>query len=204
MQNLTSDEPEPMRIEAVVGRNLESLRRVWHKSHGEQLSQSEFGVRVGKLTGKPWSRQAVSAAESGDRAFTLSDLACIALVLEVPITSLLLVPDDVNRVGVGGQVFDRSDLVGALLGTNDAEFRARVVPILRGYEHGIKELNLTAMGLAALNARAESATLGADFDSPDVERDSRFAFLAPLLNPMRELSDMKAREWMSQEESTSE
>lgn len=201
MQKLTSGDPEPVRIETVVGRNLESLRRVWHKSHGDQMSQSEFGSRVGQLTGKPWSRQAVSAAENGDRAFTLSDLACIALVLEVPITSLLLVPDDVDRVGVGGQVFDRADLVGALLGTNDAEFRARVVPILRGYERGVKELNTTAMGLTALIARAESAVQGADFDPEEIEPGSPFAFLASFfVNPGQLPSNMKADEWMGEVE----
>lgn len=98
-------------------------------------------------------------------------------------------------------VRERTDLTGALLGTNDAEFRARVVPILRGSEKGIKELNCSAMGFAALNVGSESALQGPDFTVGSVARGSRFAFPAPFINPGVELSDKRARGWMGEDES---
>lgn len=81
-----------MRIEDVIGRRIAEGR-------GElKLSQGQLGEQLGQHLGKPWTRQAVSAAEAGDRAFTAAELAAFALVLGCTVEALLEPPADVDAV----------------------------------------------------------------------------------------------------------
>lgn len=72
-----------MRIEEYIGRGISESRA------RTGMTQAELGDKLGSYTGKGWSRQAVSAAELGNRAFTASDLLALSLALEVPITFLI-------------------------------------------------------------------------------------------------------------------
>lgn len=54
------------------------------------MTQAEFGERVGRYLGRAWSRQTVSAAEKGGRAFTALELMVISIVLGIPVNVLFL------------------------------------------------------------------------------------------------------------------
>ncbi|MGJ5833518.1 helix-turn-helix transcriptional regulator [Streptomyces ossamyceticus] len=73
-----------MKLEEAIGRKLAWARRV------RGLSQAQLGEALGSYLEKAWSRQAVNAAERGNRAFTARDLLALALALEMPVTVLLL------------------------------------------------------------------------------------------------------------------
>ena len=73
-----------MRLEEVIGANLARLR----DSRG--MSQAQLGAALSGYLDKPWSRQAVSAAEKGRRAFTAAELLSLALSLRVSLADLLL------------------------------------------------------------------------------------------------------------------
>lgn len=66
-----------------IGRNI----AVYRKARG--YSAVDFGIRMGEETGIVWKRQTVSAAELGNRAFTITDLAALARVLEVTLPDLI-------------------------------------------------------------------------------------------------------------------
>ena len=61
-----------MLVQEIVGRRMREFR----ESRG--MTQDQLGEAIGELLGKKWSRQAVSAAEHGDRAFTAVELVAIA------------------------------------------------------------------------------------------------------------------------------
>lgn len=73
-----------MRLEEAIGRNVARLREV------SGLSQAQLGDALAGYLGKPWSRQAVSAAEKGRRAFTAAELVSLALVLKTSLDLLML------------------------------------------------------------------------------------------------------------------
>lgn len=54
------------------------------------MTQAELGEQVGRYLGRTWSRQTVSAAEKGGRAFTALELVVISVVLGVPLNVLFL------------------------------------------------------------------------------------------------------------------
>lgn len=75
-----------MRIEEVIGQRIQELRKA-QPGTGE-MSQEKLGSLLEPLLGKPWSRQAVSAAEAGKRAFTAVELVALAAVLDTTIDDL--------------------------------------------------------------------------------------------------------------------
>lgn len=81
-----------MRIEDVIGR--------WITEGREEtgMTQADLGERLGELLGKPWSRQAVSAAEKGRRAFTAAELVALAVALGCSVEDLLEPPVDVQEI----------------------------------------------------------------------------------------------------------
>lgn len=85
-----------MRIEDVIGGRIASRR--------DHLgwSQAQVGERLGKITGKPWPRQAVSNAEKGGRVFGAADLVALSIALDCPISTLLEPPAEVDAVSIGG------------------------------------------------------------------------------------------------------
>lgn len=76
-----------MQIEEVIGANVSRIRD--HR----KMSQSQLGEALAGHLGKPWSRQAVSAAEKGRRAFTAADLLGLAQALDVSVPTLFLPSD---------------------------------------------------------------------------------------------------------------
>ncbi|MEU3413739.1 helix-turn-helix transcriptional regulator [Streptomyces sp. NPDC006658] len=76
-----------MKIEEVIGANVQWIRE------DQGMTQAQLGEAVAAHLGKPWSRQAVSAAEKGRRAFSAADLLALALVLDVTIPSFFLLRD---------------------------------------------------------------------------------------------------------------
>ena len=64
-----------MLVQEIVGRRMKEFRE------SRRLTQDQLGEAIGELLGKKWSRQAVSAAEHGDRAFTAVELVAIARAL---------------------------------------------------------------------------------------------------------------------------
>lgn len=81
-----------VKIEAVIGGWIAQRRE------DTGLTQSQVGDELGKYLGKPWSRQAVSAAEKGRRSFTAAELVAFAVVLGCSVESLLEPPADVAAV----------------------------------------------------------------------------------------------------------
>lgn len=78
----------------IVGANIEVAR----KRMG--LSQQEFGRRVEQWLDTAWTRQAVSLAESGKRAFGVDDLMGLSVGLRVSISQLLTPPPETTTVAL--------------------------------------------------------------------------------------------------------
>ena len=97
MNSMTPD--SELSIEQVVGFNLGRLRSA------QGWTQVEFGKRIAEKARLPaekaWSRQAVSNAEQGRRAFTVADLLVLSLVFELPLSALLVIPSAVARIKIG-------------------------------------------------------------------------------------------------------
>lgn len=91
-----------MEIEKIVGSNM---RRIRERRLG--ISQEALGQRFEELGEKRWSRATVSAAESGNRAFSVADLVTIAQVLRVLPGALLVIPEDIESVKVGDREVSR-------------------------------------------------------------------------------------------------
>jgi transcriptional regulator with XRE-family HTH domain len=106
-----------VRVEELVG------ARIREKRDELGWSQQELGEKVGEYLGRPWSRQAVSLAEKGQREFGVADLLTLAMTLGVPPIWLMLPspsPDDpahAEVVEVGMLPFKREDFVAATLMT---------------------------------------------------------------------------------------
>lgn len=81
-----------VKIEEVIGQRITEVR------DAAGTSQAAFGAQLEAVLGRPWSRQSVSAAEKGRRAFTAAELVAIAYTLEVPIAELLTPPLEVNEL----------------------------------------------------------------------------------------------------------
>jgi transcriptional regulator with XRE-family HTH domain len=99
-----------VRVEELVGQRIRAQRERLG------LTQDQLGRRLGDKLGRSWSRQAVSAAEKGDRAFTAAELLAIAFTLQVSVGHLLVPPAGVNEVEMpNGATLSRDDLVTAVL-----------------------------------------------------------------------------------------
>jgi transcriptional regulator with XRE-family HTH domain len=121
-----------VRIEEVVGQRVAELRAP------TGMTQAELGQKLGELLGKPWSRQAVSAAEKGGRAFTAAELLALAYVLEVPVGRLLTPPLGALtvRLGEDGPLVGRRDLL-ALTSTSGVESTETADRTLRDLAAGL-------------------------------------------------------------------
>lgn len=75
-----------MRIEDVVARWITEGRMK------AGMTQVQLGERLGELLGRPWPKQAVSAAEKGRRAFTAAELVAFAIALSCHVEDLLQLP----------------------------------------------------------------------------------------------------------------
>lgn len=81
-----------MRIEDVIARWITEGREV------TGMTQVQLGQRLGEILGKPWPKQAVSAAEKGRRSFTAAELVAFAVALSCNVETLLQPPMDVDEV----------------------------------------------------------------------------------------------------------
>jgi transcriptional regulator with XRE-family HTH domain len=75
---------EERTVGQLVGANVRAARI------RRQMTQEELGAALEAFLGRSWSRQAVSIAENGDRAFVAEDLLALAGALETPVEDLLL------------------------------------------------------------------------------------------------------------------
>jgi transcriptional regulator with XRE-family HTH domain len=81
-----------LRIEDVIARWITEGREA------SGMTQLQLGERLGEILGKPWPKQAVSAAEKGRRAFTAAELVAFAVALGCNVETLLQPPMDVDEV----------------------------------------------------------------------------------------------------------
>jgi transcriptional regulator with XRE-family HTH domain len=93
-------------VRQVVAYNMVRARRE------RGMTQDELGASLTKLTGRPWSRATVSAAETGwdgagkrVRHFDVNELAALALALRVPVSWFFTPPPD-GPTGRNGDVRD--------------------------------------------------------------------------------------------------
>lgn len=85
-----------VRAEEYVGQRIRERR--------EELgmSQTDLGQRLAEYLGRQWTRQAVSAAEQGKRAFTAAELVAIAHVLDTRPARLVTPPIELKEVELPG------------------------------------------------------------------------------------------------------
>lgn len=94
-----------MRVEEVVGWQIHERRE------GLGLTQEQLGRHLAMYLGRPWSRQAVSAAEKGDRSFGAAELVALATVLHTTVSDLLRPPLQESSVELGGAAAVPKDLL---------------------------------------------------------------------------------------------
>ena len=82
----TGSEGARVRVEEIVGWQVRERREALG------LTQEQLGRQLEPLLGRPWSRQAVSAAEKGDRSFAAAELVALAAVLHTTVGDLLRPP----------------------------------------------------------------------------------------------------------------
>ena len=102
-----------MRLEKVIGQNIRRAREA------EGLSQAQLGKLVGQYLGADWPRQAVSAAEQGNRAFAAAELVALALAMGRSVT-WLLTPQGRERVELPGKSISARELPLALESPHEA------------------------------------------------------------------------------------
>lgn len=91
-----------MEIERIIGQWIARGREATGQT------QAQIGAALADYLGKPWSRQSVSAAEKGDRAFTAAELIAFSLLLGCTVETLLEPPPGVERIKIGeGEIDSR-------------------------------------------------------------------------------------------------
>lgn len=153
-----------MRIEDVIGHWITQAREE------SRMTQAEIGVELGKYLGKPWPRQAVSAAEKGRRSFTAAELVALAYVLGYSVEALLVPPPDVPAVTLAdGPPLDARHLRGSAATASDESLRKAVTTMsqlramLPALIEGIQEIDaVVADGLMELWAAARGRGIQGD------------------------------------------
>ena len=98
-----------MRVEEVVGWQVQKRRDALG------LTQDQLGRQLTPFLGRPWSRQAVSAAEKGDRLFGAAELVALAAALHTTVGDLLRPPVQESAVDLGGpDAFPREMLLAVV------------------------------------------------------------------------------------------
>lgn len=131
-----------VKLEEAIGKKLAWLR------NDRGMSQAQLGEALGRYLEKPWSRQAVNAAEQGKRAFTARDMVALALALETSVPSLLLnfqLPDEGVELPSGGTI-SREDYRKLVFHPSDIAGRTSSdliegVQRIRHYYDGLSEWN---------------------------------------------------------------
>jgi transcriptional regulator with XRE-family HTH domain len=100
----------PVRLEEVIGHRMRERREAM------AITQEQAGRRIGELLGRSWPRQAVSAAEKGDRSFTAAELVAIAFAFQTTVSWLLTpLAGDSGVTMPSGAVIDQTKLITAVL-----------------------------------------------------------------------------------------
>jgi transcriptional regulator with XRE-family HTH domain len=81
-----------LRIEEGIGQRIRERREQL------EMSQAELGRLLGPLLDKEWSRQTVSAAEQGKRAFTSAEVVAISHVLRTTVSQLFRPPAKAGEI----------------------------------------------------------------------------------------------------------
>lgn len=105
-----------MRIEEVIGRWITEGREL------AGMTQAQLGERVAELLGgKAWSRQAISTAEKGHRAFVAAELVAFAVALNCHIEDLTEPPEDIESVTLSddGPALPAKQLRAGIDGSSD-------------------------------------------------------------------------------------
>lgn len=93
-------------IRQVIGGNV-AMRRTTILDE----TQAEFGQRIGRISGVPWSVKAVSETETGKRALTADDVLLLARALGTPPGGLYLIPSEVERLKISDtEMISKSDI----------------------------------------------------------------------------------------------
>jgi 8-oxo-dGTP pyrophosphatase MutT (NUDIX family)/transcriptional regulator with XRE-family HTH domain len=94
-----------VRVEEVVGWQVRERREALG------FTQGQLGGYLEPLLGRPWSRQAVSAAEKGERSFGAAELVALAAVLHTSVGDLLRPPLQESVVELGGAAAVPKDML---------------------------------------------------------------------------------------------
>ncbi|KJQ53719.1 helix-turn-helix domain-containing protein [Microbacterium sp. SA39] len=134
-------------IQEVVGRNVRHVR-----SARDGLSQVELGARVADRLGvAAWSSATMSAAENGRREFTAAEIVALAVELGVLPGALLLIPEDIEAVVIGGKRGRGNEVMGGTVVARDA-----VQPIPHETEGVDRLAQLAADAVSRADALTES------------------------------------------------
>lgn len=166
-----------MKIEEVIGANLARLR------DEKGMSQSQLGDAVAEHLGKPWSRQAVSAAEKGRRAFTAADLLALARTLDVSVPALFLLRDwrGSNTVELAdGIALSADEYRDRIL--HDSDFRGAFAFMTQA---GVQELSQTLLRMKSDHHKA-----GDDIDG----LLGTLLHVAKAVSVLSEVDEVRARE----------
>jgi transcriptional regulator with XRE-family HTH domain len=148
-----------VRIEEVIGQRIREVREI------NDVTQEQLGRRLGELLGKEWSRQAVSTAEKGGRAFTAVELVALAHALGTTVPRLMTPPVNVRSVELpGGEQIGRQEVTRSTLprastekAFADAEETLRVLA-----EHLLSVKKLSNDGLEVVGLAHEAMAQAAE------------------------------------------
>jgi transcriptional regulator with XRE-family HTH domain len=122
--------------------------------------QEELGARLAEYLGKPWTKQAVSETERGNRKLNPTELLAFATVLDYPVSWFFMLPAG-EPFRFPGRIVPVGELSeGPLLAAADPDIRAALgdeqMAILNEGYRFTNELNRRVRGLLAITERAAS------------------------------------------------
>lgn len=109
----------------VLGLNVEITgvvaSRIRHHRQQLAISQQELGAKVGDYLDGQWSRQAVSAAEKGRRAFAITEVVAFAAALDTSVRELLMPVPRTHQIELPSLTVDRDTYAGWIAERTDRE-----------------------------------------------------------------------------------
>lgn len=120
-----------VRIEEIIGLRISQARQTRH------LSQTEFGLALGRYLAQSWTRQAVCTAEKGLRSFTAAEIFAIAAAIDCAPSDLFSLPDDVDGIQFPAARLSREQIQAAVTASPLSldELRASADAIKDGIEY---------------------------------------------------------------------
>jgi transcriptional regulator with XRE-family HTH domain len=161
-----TQQEEAMTAEQVVGRRIASAR-----SDRGIRRQEELGARLEDYLGKPWTKQAVSETERGNRRLNPTELLAFATVLDYPV-SWFFVPPAGEPFRLPGRVVPVGE--GAEeAGISAALFDEQMAILNAGHQFAL-ELSRRVTGLLAITEYSASASAEAEIrSSGEVVREGK-------------------------------